>query len=314
MKTKRLGAQGPEISVIGYGAWEAGGTSWGTAPPDEQTIDAIRKGVDAGLTWVDTAEIYGRGRSEELVGRALRGYDDVMVFTKVAPSDPGTGFDAASVRRAAEASLRRLGRDVIDLYQLHWPDDSIPVEETWEAMAALVDEGLVRWIGVSNFDRGLIERCLALRHVDSLQQQYSMLHRDDERDLLPWCGSRGIGVLAYGPLAYGLLTGAITKDTKFDDDDWRSGKLGTDGYYGQLFAPGVIEPNLEAVERLKKVASRMGTSPARLALAWIVSHDWATGAIAGSRSPQHTVENAEAGDLTLDAETLEEIEAILADR
>lgn len=313
MKTKRLGSHGPEISVVGYGAWEAGGTSWGAAPPDEQTIEAIHKGLDAGMTWVDTAEIYGHGRSEELVGRALRGRDDVMVFTKVAPAESGTGFDPASVRKAAEASLKRLGRDVIDLYQLHWPDEEVPVEETWEAVAGLVDDGLVRWIGVSNFDRDLIERCLAIRHVDSLQQQHSMLHRDDE-GLFAWCASKGVGVLAYGPLAFGLLTGAITAETTFDDDDWRSGRLGTDGYYGQLFAPGKIERNLAAVEKLSEVAARVGAKPAQLALAWIVAHDWATAAIAGSRSPKHTVENAEAGDLSLGPDDLEEIETILAGR
>jgi aryl-alcohol dehydrogenase-like predicted oxidoreductase len=314
MKTKKLGSHGPEISVVGYGAWEAGGTSWGAAPPDAQTIDAIHKGIEAGMTWVDTAEIYGHGRSEELVGEALAGYEDVMVFTKVAPSESGTGFDAASVRLAAESSLKRLGRDVMDLFQLHWPDESIPVEETWEAMASLVEDGLVRWIGVSNFDQALIERCLEIRHVDSLQSQFSMLHRDGADDLFPWCASQGIGVLAYGPLAYGLLTGAITRDTAFDDDDWRSGKLGTEGYYGELFAPGKIEPNLAAVERLRPVAERVGGSPAQLALAWIVAHDWATAAIAGSRSPKHTVENAGAADLTLDAATMEEIERILAGR
>ena len=313
MKTKRLGSHGPEISVVGYGAWEAGGTSWGAAPPDEQTVDAIRKGIEAGMSWVDTAEIYGHGRSEELVGEALAGYDDVMVFTKVAPSESGTGFDAGSVRRAAEKSLRRLGRDVIDLYQLHWPDDSIPVEETWGAMSSLVDDGLARWIGVSNFDRELIECCLAIRHVDSLQQEHSMLHRDDE-DLFSWCAEQGIGVLAYGPLAFGLLTGAITSETTFDDDDWRSGKLGTGGYYGELFAPGKIERNLAIVERLRPVAEAAGASPAQLALAWIVSHDWATAAIAGSRSPEHTVENAAAADVTLDAATLAEIEEILRGR
>ncbi|HEV2755059.1 MAG TPA: aldo/keto reductase [Actinomycetota bacterium] len=314
MKTKRLGSRGPEISVVGYGAWEAGGTSWGDGVPDEQTIEAIRKGVEAGITWVDTAEVYGHGRSEELVAQALRGFDHVMVFTKVAPRDAGSGFDAASVRRAAEGSLRRLGRDVIDLYQLHWPDDSIPVEETWGALAALADEGLVRWIGVSNFDRGLIERCLAIRHVDSLQQQFSMLHREDEHDLFPWCASRGIGVLAFGPLAYGLLTGAITRETVFDDDDWRSGKRESSSFYDELFAPGKIEPNLATVERLRVVAGRVGSSTAQLALAWILSHDSVTAAIAGSRSAKHTVENAGAAALTLDAATLEEIEAILADR
>ncbi|MDQ3915999.1 MAG: aldo/keto reductase [Actinomycetota bacterium] len=310
MRTRRLGAHGPEISAVGYGAWEAGGTSWGSPVPDEQTIDAIRAGVEAGITWVDTAEVYGDGRSEELVARAVGA--DVMVFTKVAPRGAGSGFDPASVRRACEGSLRRLGRDVVDLYQLHWRDDSIPVEETWGAMAALVDDGLVRWIGVSNFERGLIERCLAIRHVDSLQQQFSMLHRDGEDDLFPWCAEQGIGVLAFGPLAYGLLTGAITRDSVFDDADWRSGKGESSSFYDELFAQGKLEPNLAIAERLRKVADRAGMSTAQLALAWILSRDCVTAAIAGSRSARHTVENAGAAALTLDPSTLEEIETILA--
>ncbi|MDQ3958452.1 MAG: aldo/keto reductase, partial [Actinomycetota bacterium] len=286
---------------------------WGPNPPEEQTISAIHRGIDAGMTWVDTAEIYGDGRSEELVARALRARDDVMVFTKVAPAGAGSGFDARSVRRAAEASLRRLDRDVVDLYQLHWPDESVAVEETWEAMARLADDGLVKWIGVSNFDQALIERCLAIRHVDSLQSEFSLLRRAGEPDLFPWCAEQGIGFLAYGPLAYGLLTGAFSRDTVFGDDDWRSGKQGMDDDYRALFAPAAFERNLDIADRLRKVADRLGATPAQLALAWVVGREWATAAIAGSRSPDHTAENAGAGDLVLDPPDLEEIEAILGD-
>ncbi len=310
MRTKRLGSDGPEISVIGFGAWEAGGGVWGDHIPDDQTIEAIRTAVQSGIDWIDTAEIYGRGRSEELVGRALEGDDDTLVFTKVAPDGAGTGFRPEEVKKAAQASLKRLQRDRIDLFQLHWPDESVPVEETWGAMVELVDEGLVRYIGVSNFDRGLIERCEAVRHVDSLQPHFSMLHQEGRDDLFPFCASNGTGIICYGPLAYGLLTGAITADTTFEAGDWRAGRTGI-GYYREFFAPGVKERHLAKVEQLKKVAERIGASMAQLALAWVVHQTGVTGAIAGSRSATHVRDNAGAGTISLSSEDLGEIEQIL---
>ena len=310
MRTKRLGSRGPEISVIGFGAWEAGGSGWGPNPPEEQTIEAIRTAVDAGMNWIDTAEIYGRGRSEELVGKAIKGLD-VMVFTKVAPDEAGTGFRPDQIRAAAKKSLERLQRDVIDLYQLHWSDPEIPIEETWGAMGELVDEGVVRYIGVSNFRQSLIGKCEAVRHVDSLQPQFSMFHQEGRDDLFPFCESNGTGVIVYGPLAFGLLTGAITRDTKFGEDDWRSGSGMS--YYEDLFAPGVIEKNLDRVEALKPVASRAGCSLAQLALGWTVHQTGVTGAIAGTRSPDHVRDNAAAGDVELTKEVLDEIESILED-
>lgn len=310
MKKKRLGSRGPEISVVGFGAWEAGGSGWGAEVPDERTIEAMQAGVDAGMSWIDTAEVYGSGRSEELVGKAIKGRNDVFVFTKVAPKGAGTGFQPEEIKSAARRSLERLQRDVIDLYQLHWPTSEVPIEETWGAMAELVDEGLVRWIGVSNFDRKLIEACEKVRHVDSLQQEFSMLVRDDRDELFPFCASKGIGVLAYGPLAYGLLTGTITAETEFHDDDWRSGNAGV-GYYESLFAPGFIENHLEKVERLRPIADRLGASQAQLALAWISHQEGVTAAIAGSRSPDHVRENAGAGTITLAEKELGEIEEIL---
>jgi aryl-alcohol dehydrogenase-like predicted oxidoreductase len=310
MRARRLGRDGPDISLVGFGAWEAGGGAvWGAEPPEDQVVEAIRTVFDAGINWIDTAEVYGKGRSEELVGRAISGRrDEVVIATKVAPASEGSGFRPEQVRSACTASLGRLGIDHIDLYQLHWPDETgIPVEDTWGEMAALADEGLVRAIGVSNFDQALIERCEAIRHVDSLQQEFSMLWLED-RDLIRWCGENGTGVVTYGPLAYGLLTGAITAETEFDEGDHRSG---WDGEPHPLFGPGKRERSLAVVEALRPIAARLEISVAQLALAWNVAQPGVTSAIAGSRDPEHVRSNAAAGDVELDDETLVELEAIL---
>lgn len=310
MRRERLGSRGPDLSVIGFGAWEAGGGSeWGRSPPEEQVLEAIRTVFETGIDWIDTAEVYGRGRSEELVARAIAGRrDDVLIATKVAPRPDGSGFRAAQVRSACEGSLRRLGTDRVDLYQLHWPDErGVPIEETWGAMVALLDEGLVRSIGVSNFDRALIERCEAIGHVDSLQQEFSMLRLED-RDLIRWCGEQGTGVLSYAPLAYGLLTGAITAETRFDEGDFRGGE--EDG--GSLFARGHRERNLAVVDGLRPIAERLGITLAQLALAWNVAQPGVTAAIAGSRNADHVGANAAAGGVQLDEPTLTELDAIVS--
>lgn len=312
MQRKQLGSEGPDISVIGYGAWEAGGAGWGPNPADEQVIEAIHAGIRAGINWVDTAEIYGRGKSEELVGRALQDQPNTLVFTKVAPNGPGTGFRKDQVRAAIEGSLSRLGRDHIDLYQLHWPAEGVPLEETWTAMAELKEEGLARYIGVSNFDRELIERCEKVAHVDSLQPHFSLLHTKGRDDLFPFCKENGTGIICYGPLAFGLLTGAVTRDTEFSDDDWRSGRNKMQGYYDQFYAPGIFERNLEVVERLRPIADRLSIGLAQLALAWVSHQEGVTGAIAGSRQPHHVEENAAAGSIVLDAKDLDEIDSIIA--
>jgi aryl-alcohol dehydrogenase-like predicted oxidoreductase len=310
---QKLGSQGPELTVIGFGAWEAGaGREWGEPPPKEQVLQAIRAVFDAGINWIDTAEVYGDGRSEELVGLAITGRrDEVLVATKVAPASEGTGFRPDEVRRACIASLRRLRTGRIDLYQLHWPDDTgVPIEETWGAMAGLVDEGLVRFIGVSNFEQDQIERCEGVRHVDSLQAELSMLNLEN-RDLMRWCGEHGIGVVCYGPLAYGLLTGAITADTVFDPTDFRSGRDEWD-YWRKLFGPGKLERSLAVVEGLRPLAEGLGATVAQLALAWNTRQPGVTAAIAGSRNPDHVRSNAAAGELDLDDATLGELDALLS--
>jgi aryl-alcohol dehydrogenase-like predicted oxidoreductase len=178
-------------------------------------------------------------------------------------------------------------------------------------MAGLVEEGLVKWIGVSNFEQDLIERCEKIRHVDSLQPHFSMLHQEGRKDLFPFCAQNGTGIICYGPLAYGLLTGIFNKDTKFGDDDWRGGKTPMN-YYAELYAPGRFEANIDTVDSLRPIAERSGCSMAQLALAWVSHQEGVTGAIAGSRSPRHVGENAGAGDLVLNADDLLEIDSLLS--
>ena len=309
MKTRRLGSDGPDISVIGFGAWEAGGMAWGPNPPDDQTIEAMHVAFDNGMNWIDTAEVYGRGRSEELVGQAAAGRRaEVLLFTKVAPRPEGSGFKPDQVKQAIRGSLRRLGTDYVDLYQLHWPDDEVPLEDTWGAMAQLVDEGVARHIGVSNFTSHMVERCLPIRHVACVQNQLSLLHQEDRAHLLPRLERLGVGYLAYSPLAYGLLTGAIGSHTRFDPRDWRSGRSGQGQTYARLFAPGRLEEHVERVDRLRSIAGGLGTAVAPLALRWVIEQPGVTAAIAGSRNADHVRSNAAAGDLRLDRATLARID------
>ncbi len=310
MRTQRLGRDGPELSAVGFGAWEAGkGSEWGEAPPDDQIRAAIDAVFETGVDWIDTAEVYGRGTSEEFVGQAVAGRRErIRIATKVAPRPAGSGFRPEEVAAACRKSLGRLDTDHIDIYQLHWPDETgIPVEETWGAMGLLVEQGLARAIGVSNFDQELIERCLAIRHVDSLQQEFSMLVLED-RELIRWCGEQGLGVLAYGPLAYGLLTGAITMDTTFAKGDFRGSRGEA---YDALFTQKVRRPALDVVEGLRPIAERLGCTLSQLALAWTFHQPDVTAAIAGSRDPAHVRDNAAAGDIELDETLLSEIETVL---
>ena len=288
------------------------GAEWGESPPEERIIEAIRQGLDSGINWIDTAEVYGRGRSEEIVAKAVQGRrDEILIASKVGPSPEGTGFRPDEIARACRQSLGRLQTDHLDLYQLHWPDETgVPIEETWGGMAALVDEGLVRYIGVSNFDRTLIESCEAVRHVDSAQQEFSMLFLAD-RDLIRWCGEAGTGVVSYGPLAFGLLTGAITMETTFGERDHRG--PGEGDTWKALFAPSQRQRGLTVVAGMRPIAERLGVTLPQLALAWNFHQPGVTAAIAGSRNPEHAASNATAGDIELDMTTLEELEGLLAE-
>jgi aryl-alcohol dehydrogenase-like predicted oxidoreductase len=300
MRTRNLGAGGPEISVVGYGGWQAGGAQWGRPTADDDVIAAIHAAIGSGQTWIDTAEVYGQGRSEELVGRAIAGRrDDVLLFTKVAPDEEGSGIRPDEIRSAIQGSLRRLRTDRVDLYQVHWPDERIPVEETWGAMAELVGEGLARRIGVSNFDRGLVERCTPIHPVASVQNELSLLCRDDTAELLPWLAGQGIGYLAFSPLASGLLTGMIAAGATFEEGDWRRDE----------FTPDLLACAVPRVDRLVAIARRTGHSPAEVALAWVLRQPGVTGAICGTLSARNARANSAAGDIELDPELLAELDA-----
>lgn len=309
MQGRRLGKQGPEISVIGFGAWAIGGDSWG--PQDDvASLRSVAAALDAGVNFFDTAAIYGRGHSEEVIGKGLKGHRSrVVLATKCGLVWDETGKVSRngtyeSIVREAEASLRRLGTDYIDLYQMHWPDTDAkaPAEETMRAMDRLVRDGKVRFVGVSNYDVPLLKASLSVRHVDSLQPPYSLFAREVEREILPFCREQGIGVVAYSPLASGLLSGRYTERTTFDAGDWRSRSARHTGEG--------LRASLEKVERLRHVAGRLGCTVPQLAVAYVLAHPALTSAIVGVRKPEHILDILPAADLSLEPATLAEIRTI----
>jgi myo-inositol catabolism protein IolS len=313
VEMRSLGAAGSPISVIGYGAWVTGADTE-TAALDEATLGhAIRTALDAGITLIDTAEIYARGRSEDIVGRVVRPVrDDVFLVTKVAPAGGGSGMRPEDIARAIRASLGRLGTDRVDLYLLHWHDPSVPVQATWGAMARLVEEGLARFVGVSNFDEGLIARCLEVAPVHAVENQLSLLHQDDEV-LAARLSEHGTAFLAYGALAFGLLSGRVTPDTVFDPTDWRSGRFARyeSNYYEELFAPDRLERTHGLARGLAAIAADAGVPPAVLAFRWVLERPGVTATIVGTIDPDHLRENALAGEMRLDPEIRSSIDRLI---
>jgi aryl-alcohol dehydrogenase-like predicted oxidoreductase len=313
MKYRKLGKNGPNISVIGFGSWAIGGAGWASAwgeQDDQLSLDSVRAALDAGITFYDTAAAYGLGHSEEIIGKALKSdRNKVVIATKCGLvwdenniiSKNGT-FN--SIIREAEASLRRLGTDYIDLYQMHWPDTDLNTspEETMRAMDKLVQDGKIRYVGLSNYTIPLLEQSLAVRHVDSLQPPYSILRPAVEKEILPFCLDNGIGVVAYSSLTSGLLSGNYTYDTKFDASDWRSRNAAHTGEG--------LRKNVDRVEKLKVVASRYGITVPQLAVAYVLAHPAMTSAIVGVRKPDHITGVLPAIDVTLDEAALAEIREI----
>lgn len=318
MKTRKLGNSDLSITPVGYGAWAIGGAGWEFgwgAQNDKESIAAILKALELGVNWIDTAAVYGLGHSEDIVAKALAAWPGQRpyVFTKCGLRWDSQGkvirkFTADSVRQECEDSLRRLRKDAIDLYQVHWPPVESPteLEEGWAAMAALQREGKVRWIGVSNFDVAQMERAKAIAPITSLQPPYSLIRRDIETEVLPFCRKEKIGVIAYAPMASGLLTGAMTREraAKLPADDWRSK------------SPEFNEPNLTRnlalVELLRAVGKRHGRSAGEAAIAWTLRHPAVTGAIVGARNASQAEGVMRAAELTLSTKDIAEIEAGLS--
>jgi aryl-alcohol dehydrogenase-like predicted oxidoreductase len=321
MRTRRLGDSDLDITVIGFGAWAIGGGDWqfGWGPQDDaDSVATIRRALDLGINWVDTAAVYGLGHSEQVVASALseipagrRPY----IFTKSSLAwdqdrKVSHSLRADSIHREVEGSLHRLRVEVIDLYQIHWPRwgsspsgwDPGSIEEGWQAMADLQKAGKVRYIGASNFTRDDLARARAVAPVTSLQPPYSLLRREAELDLFPWCLEHGTGVIVYSPMQSGLLTGTMTRErlAALPDNDWRR--------KGKFFQEPYLSQALSLVERLKAVGARHGRSPGEVAIAWTLRHPAVTGAIVGARRPDQLDGIVGAADFELSDEDVRELE------
>jgi aryl-alcohol dehydrogenase-like predicted oxidoreductase len=303
MLTRRLGTSDMHITPIGFGAWAIGGGGWAFAwggQDDADSVAAIHEALDLGVNWIDTAAQYGFGHSEEVVGRAIAGMRErPYVFTKCGqPEGPGRttthSLRRDSIRRELEGSLARLGVDAIDLYQIHFPIPDEDLEEGWTTLAELRDEGLVRHIGVSNFDLGQLRRARAIAPVETLQPQYSLIARDVEGEILPFAEREGIGVIVYSPMGSGMLSGGMTRERVegLPDDDWRR--------HDPRFREPLLSEHLALVERLRAVAARHGATPGAVAVAWALRNPAVDGAIAGFRRPDQVDPILAAADLELD--------------
>jgi aryl-alcohol dehydrogenase-like predicted oxidoreductase len=316
LPTRRLGNSDLQLTTVGFGAWAVGGGGWafGWGPQDDAaSIASIRYAVERGINWIDTAAVYGLGHSEEIVRQALQGVPDrdrPYVFTKCGmvwddrnpTAAPRQAAKPASIRTECEASLRRLGVDRIDLYQIHWPDQTgTPVEESWSTMVRLVEEGKVRAIGVSNFGVDLLERCEAIRHVDSLQPPLSLIRRQSLEAEIPWCAAHDSGVIVYSPLQSGLLTDSFSsaRVDSLAQDDWR--RRSAD------FKAPRLNRNVALRDALRPLAQRHGTTTSAVAIAWTLAWRGVTGAIVGARSAEQVDGWIGAAALELSLEDLDEI-------
>jgi aryl-alcohol dehydrogenase-like predicted oxidoreductase len=311
LATRELGATGLEITKVGFGAWALGGGEWefGWGPQDDdESIAAIHDALERGVNWIDTAAAYGFGRSEEVVGRALKGVTDrPYVFTKCSLLEgPGRrvvhSLKRDSIRREAEASLARLGVDAIDLYQIHWPIPERDLEEGWSAMHELREEGIVRHIGVSNFSVEQMRRIQGIAPIETLQPQYSLIARDAESHVLPFAESEGIGVIVYSPMGSGLLTGAMSRERikGLADDDWRK--------HDDRFREPQLSEHLAIADRVVALADRLGVSPGAVAIAWALRNPAVDGAIVGMRRPEQVEGPLAAATLELSDEDAAELE------
>ena len=314
MEKRQVGNSDLHITPIGIGAWAIGGGGWdGSMGPqnDSDSIPAIHAALDHGMNWIDTAALYGLGHSEEMVARALVGRTPrPYIFTKCErvwdkKGKIGASLKAASIRSECEASLRRLKTDVIDLYQIHWPEPDEDIEEGWSALAKLKEEGKVGHIGVSNFTVAQMKRAQAIAPITSLQPPYAIVRCDIEHQILPFCLAQNIGVIVYSPMYAGLLTGSMTRErvANFLPEDWRRNLPG--------FKEPALSQNLQVVEILRVIGQRHGRTPGEVAIAWTLHNPAVTGAIVGFRSTKQVSGIVGAGEFRLQFAELQEIEDAL---
>jgi aryl-alcohol dehydrogenase-like predicted oxidoreductase len=321
LQRRPLGSSGLEITTIGFGSWAVGGGGWvfGWGPQDDkESVATMRRAIELGINWIDTAAVYGLGHSEEVVKRLLHELhpgERPYIFTKCGViwnekdpmAQPVRVLTPESIRRECEASLKRLGVERIDLYQFHWPDAAgTPVEDSWNTMLRLVEEGKVRAAGVSNFDVGLLERCARIRHVDALQPPFSIINRSAAVKEIPWCAAHNTGVICYSPMQSGLLTDTFSESrlSSLATDDWRR--------RAEEFQQPNLGRNLALRDALRPLAAQRNTSVAAIAIAWVLAWPGVTAAIVGARSPEQVDAWIGAASLELAPKDLDEIAGAMA--
>jgi aryl-alcohol dehydrogenase-like predicted oxidoreductase len=313
MQTEQLGNSDLMITPLGIGAWAMGGAGWAFSWSDQDdnaSIAAIHAALDAGMNWIDTAAVYGLGHSEEVIARALEVREvKPYVFTKCGRCWDEQGqiikrLKWDSIRRECENSLRRLKVDVIDLYQMHWPEPDEDIEEGWETMARLKEEGKVRWIGVSNYNVAQLRRIQAIAPITSLQPPFSLIRREVEPEVLPFARQHGLGVIAYSPMGSGMLSGAMSRERaeNLPADDWRS--------RSPQFQEPLLTRNLAIAGKLNEIAARHGRNAGEAAIAWVLGHSAVTGAIVGVRNAEQVAGIIGAMDFRLSPEEMQEIELV----
>ncbi|MBI5375757.1 MAG: aldo/keto reductase [Candidatus Schekmanbacteria bacterium] len=304
MKYKTLGNSGLHVSAIGLGTWAIGGMFWGKSD-DKQSIGAITASIEAGINLIDTAPAYGDGHSEIVVGKAIKGKRDKVIIATKCGIDTRKGFafnlKPARVREEAEASLKRLGIDCIDIYQCHWPDPKTPIEETLEMMMKLKTEGKIRHIGVSNFEVPLLQEAVKAAPIVSLQSHYSLLERSIEKEIIPFCRENNIGILTYGSLASGILTGKYDKQPKFSAGDARN-------FFYPFYKEPLWSKAQALISELKKIADEHGKPVSHVALNWLTQKAEVSSALVGAKNKEQAINNAESCDWELGEAELKSIE------
>ena len=317
MEFRPFGRTGLKVSAIGFGCWEIGGT-YGRI--DESLFQrAVARAIDSGITCFDTAEAYGMGASEEALARALVGRrNDVVIATKF-----GVGYEEMPNRRdssparvlaSIDKSLQRLRTDHVDIYLVHWPDPETPLDETLGALDDIVRQGKARYVGVSNFRLAQIEEAMRLRRVDGVQYAWNMFDRRMQAEIFPYCAAQQIGVMAYGSLAYGMLSGTFHPAMQFEESDWRSksGMLGSLNLFRTLFGPDYFPRNLAAIGELKRLATKYGKTLPQFALSWTLSNPVVGTALVGFRTPDEVTENLGALGWEIVNADMAEIDTVLA--
>jgi myo-inositol catabolism protein IolS len=301
MRYNQLGKTDIKVSSITFGCWEMGGTMW-EFTDDENNINAVRQALDLGINSFDTAEVYGDGHSEEILGKAL-GSDrkNVIVATKVAPKN----LRPKDIRKSAINSLKRLKTDYIDLYYIHWPNADLSMEDAMGEMVRLKDEGLIRAIGASNHDLELLKTISKIGRVEAIQPEYSLLHRGIEPQILPWCLENDVSVLSYSSIAKGILAGLFhVKGVELKGEDFRAGR--------RLFTPEHLEKERPLIELMDRISQERGMEMSQLAIAWLLNKQGVTSAIVGTQNVKHLMSNVKAVDINLSAEDMTRLDDLSA--